>query len=130
MKKVRRVRANDSHRPADYAFRNRRGEERVPAFFTASEAKTEFGHVLETALREGAVIITKHDEPKAILLSLEDYNALLQAKSGTLDVLTDEFDALLERMQGPKARAAMKSAFDASPKHLGRAAVAVARARE
>ena len=46
-----------------------------------------------------------------------------------LDTLSGEFDALLARMQAPKARAGMKAAFDASPKQLGRAAVAAARKR-
>jgi hypothetical protein len=40
-----------------------------------------------------------------------------------------QFDALLARMQTPGARAGMKMAFDASPKQLGKAAVAAARKR-
>jgi hypothetical protein len=43
--------------------------------------------------------------------------------------LNDEFDALLARSQTAKARAAMKAAFSASPKLLGKAAVAAARKR-
>ena len=43
--------------------------------------------------------------------------------------LSGEFDALLARMQTPAALAGMKAAFDASPKQLGKAAVAVARKR-
>jgi antitoxin Phd len=46
-----------------------------------------------------------------------------------LDSLTGEFDALLSRMQTPKTRAGMKSAFKVSPKQLGKAAVAAARKR-
>ena len=34
------------------------------ATVAASEAKNQFGQVLETALRDGAVVITKHDTPK------------------------------------------------------------------
>jgi hypothetical protein len=41
--------------------------------------------------------------------------------------LNGEFDAMLARMQTPKARAGMKAAFAASPKELGKAAVAAAR---
>ena len=33
----------------------------------ASEAKNKFGQVLDSALRDGAVVITKHDTPKAVL---------------------------------------------------------------
>lgn len=46
-----------------------------------------------------------------------------------LEALRGEFDALLARMQGAKSRAAMKSAFDASPRQLGKATVAAARSR-
>lgn len=44
-----------------------------------------------------------------------------------LDSLSAEFDELLARMQSPGACAAMKAAFGASPKELGRAAVLAAR---
>jgi antitoxin Phd len=41
--------------------------------------------------------------------------------------LSAEFDDLLARMQTPKSKAAMASAFDAKPVELGRAAVKAAR---
>jgi hypothetical protein len=50
-----------------------------------------------------------------------------QERTGEIDTLTAEFDALLERMQTPQARAAMRRAFDATPEELGRAAVEYAR---
>jgi antitoxin Phd len=108
-------------------FRNRRGE--PPSSFTATDAKKQFGRVLETVLRGGAVVITKHDAPTAILLSVDEFNALTKATSRTLDTLSADFDAMLARMQGPKARARMKAAFDATPKELGKAAVAATRRR-
>jgi hypothetical protein len=40
-----------------------------------------------------------------------------------------EFDGLLARMQTPKARKAMKAAFGASSKQLGKAALAAMRTR-
>jgi hypothetical protein len=36
---------------------------------------------------------------------------------------------MLDRMQAPKARSAMQSAFSASPKELGKAAISAARKR-
>jgi hypothetical protein len=45
------------------------------------------------------------------------------------NALTAECDALLARMQNAKARGGMKAAFGASPKQLGKAAVAAARKR-
>jgi antitoxin Phd len=111
------------------AFRNRRGERVDPSSFTATEAKNEFGRVLELVIQGGVVVITKHQAPKAVLVSLDQFNALANATESKLETLSNEFDALLARMQTPKARAGMKAAFDASPKQLGRAAVLAARKR-
>ena len=110
-------------------FRNSRGETLEPASVTASEAKSAFGRVLEMAIHRGAVVITKHDAPKAVLISVETFNELSGAAGTRLDSLNREFDALLARMQTPKARRGMKTAFAASGKQLGKAAVAAARAR-
>jgi antitoxin Phd len=110
-------------------FRNRRGEVLKPATVTASEAKSEFGRVLEMAIQGEAVVITKHDAPKAVLISVENFNALSRAAETKLDTLSDEFDALLARMQTAEARRGMKTAFAASGKRLGKAAVAAARSR-
>ncbi|HKE85226.1 MAG TPA: type II toxin-antitoxin system prevent-host-death family antitoxin [Vicinamibacterales bacterium] len=110
-------------------FRNSRGETLEPPSVTASEAKSEFGRVLEMAIQGGAVLITKHDTPKAVLISVENFNALSGAAQTKLDTLSREFDALLARMQTSKARHGMKAAFAASGKRLGKAAVAAARSR-
>ena len=86
---------------------------------TATDAKNEFGRAMDTVLQGGAVVITKHDAPKAVLISFQEYNRLKGAWGRRLDRLTGEFDALLEGMQRPASRAAMKTAFGASPKHSG-----------
>jgi antitoxin Phd len=93
----------------------------------ASEAKNQFGQVLEAALRDGAVVITKHDVPKAVLLSIEELEAL--AARSRLDTLAREFDAKYARMQQPGFDKALDRAFGASPKQLGAAAVKAARKR-
>ena len=95
--------------------------------FTATEAKNEFGRLLERAIQGETVVITKHDAPKAVLISLEQFNALQNAPELKLNTLSGEFDALLARMQGPKPRAAMKAAFSSSPEQLGKAAVSATR---
>ena len=110
-------------------FRNRRGEEVEPASVTATDVKNAFGRVLDMAMQGGAVVITRHDAPKAILISVDEFNALAHTRDTKLDALTEEFDAQLGRMQTPAARAAMKTAFKASAKQLGRAAVRAARTR-
>jgi antitoxin Phd len=99
------------------------------ARFTATQAKNEFARALELALQGGNVVITKHDAPKAILISMDEFNRLTHAAEFNLNTLSAEFDAMLNRMQTPKARSAMESAFSASPKELGKAAVSAARKR-
>jgi antitoxin Phd len=123
---VRRRRAG---RAPVSTFRNSRGETLEPSSVTASEAKSGFGRVLETAIQGGAVVITRHNAPRAVLISVENFNALSGAAETKLDALTDEFDALLAQMQTSKARRGMKTAFAASAKELGKAAVAAARSR-
>ena len=124
---VGRLRRTRSDRVA--TFRNSRGETLEPSSVSASEAKSEFGRVLELAIQGGAVVITKHDAPKAVLISVENFNALAGAAETKLDTLSREFDALLARMQTPKMRRGMKAAFAASGKQLGKAAVAATRSR-
>ena len=84
---------------------------------------------MEVVIQGGAVVITRHDAPKAVLISVESFNALSGAAETTLDTLNGEFDALLARMQTPKARRGMKAAFAASGRQLGKAAVDAARTR-
>jgi prevent-host-death family protein len=110
-------------------FRNSRGEKLEPSSVSASEAKSKFGRVLDMAIQGGAVVITKHDAPKAVMISVENFNALSRATETRLDSLTDEFDALLAKMQTPHARSGMKRAFAASGRQLGKAAVAASRTR-
>jgi prevent-host-death family protein len=117
-------------RPAPLAtVRNRQGEPTIPASFTATDAKKEFGRVLDRVMRDGVVVITKHAAPRAFILSVEEYAALAQAPQRQLDALSAEFDAMFAGMQTPVSRAGMKAAFAASPKELGKAAVRAARRR-
>jgi antitoxin Phd len=95
----------------------------------ATKAKNNFGRILESVLQGGRVVITKHDMPKAILISVDEFNELFGATELALGTLRGEFDALLAGMQTPGARGAMKSAFHASLKELGEAAVIAARKR-
>lgn len=94
--------------------------------FSATEAKNSFGRVLDTAFSQGMVTITKRDRPTAVVLSLDAYQALLDARDQALGSLSHEFDALLQQMQAPSARQGMMAAFEATPDELGLAAVAAA----
>ena len=97
--------------------------------YTATEAKNEFGRLLEQAIHGTTVLITKHDAPRAVLISIDHFQTLQEAPQAKLNTLTEQFDTLLERMQSPKARRGMAAAFRADNKQLGKAAVAAARKR-
>ena len=97
--------------------------------YTATEAKNEFGRLLEQAIQGTTVLITKHDSPRAVLISIDYFQTLQEAPQAKLNTLTEQFDTLLERMQSPKARRGMAAAFRANNKQLGKAAVAAARKR-
>lgn len=111
-------------------FRNSQGELVDVPSIPATRMKNEFGSALEAAARGGAVAITRHDTPKAVLISYEEFQALVKARSHSLNDLTQEFDVLLARMQTPKARKGVVAAFNATPAELGRAAVKAARTRK
>lgn len=96
---------------------------------SATKVKNEFGRWLEKAIRGEVVVITKHDSPKAVLLSVDEYQALARAPEARIENLRAEFDALLDRMQTPRVRRAMRAAFRASPKDLAKTAVAAASKR-
>lgn len=130
VRKTRVVQRKRPERAAELAtFRNRRGDQVDPSSFSATEAKNQFARALDIVTHGGLVVITKHDAPKAVLVSVDDFNALASAGTPNLDTLSARFDAMLAAMQTPKARAAMTAAFNASPEELGKAAVAAARKR-
>ena len=108
-------------------FRNRDGELVDVPTVAATRFKNEFGAIFEQAALRGAVAITKHNTPKAVLLSYAEFEALTKAGAPALDELADRFDRLLDGMQTPRSKDAMASAFDANPAQLGRAAVKAAR---
>ncbi|TAK86615.1 MAG: type II toxin-antitoxin system Phd/YefM family antitoxin, partial [Aquabacterium sp.] len=107
-------------------LRNHRGETVEVQEFSATEAKNSFGRVLDTVFSQGMVAISKRDRPTAVILSLDTYEALLEAQQNPLDSLSDDFDHLLRRMQAPQMRTAMADAFGADADELGEAAWAAA----
>jgi antitoxin Phd len=108
-------------------FRNRDGRLVDVPTVTASRLKNEFGTVFEQAALGGAVVITKHNTPRAVLLSYAEFEALTESATPALNDLSERFDALLTTMQTPKAKAGVAAAFDATPEELGTAAVKAAR---
>lgn len=93
---------------------------------TATELVSGMQKVARAVMRHGAVLITKHDEPAMVLMSIEHYRALEQAGEPDLTALTERFDAMYADMQARGAARRMSAAFAAGPAELGAAAVAAA----
>lgn len=108
-------------------FRNSHGELIDISTVAATKVKNEFGTILEKTMHSGAVAITRHDRPKAVLLSFAEFESLVKERGRSLDDLNTEFDELLARMQTLRARKGVDVAFNASPEELGRVAVTVAK---
>jgi prevent-host-death family protein len=97
-----------------------------PRCFAATTAKNEFGSLLEAVDTDGAVVITKHDEPAAILVSYERVNRVLEKNEPNLRVLTQKVDALVAKMQTEESRQAIDSLFTASQEEFAASALAEA----
>lgn len=108
-------------------YRNSHGElVDVPAV-AATQLKNGLATVMEQVMRGGAVAITRHETPKAVLMAYEEFVALTRDRTPVLNDLAAEYDVLLARMQTPAARKAVVDAFNATPEEMGRAAVKAAR---
>lgn len=91
---------------------------------SATELKNATADVFEQVASRRAVAITRHDKPRAVLLSVEQYESLTgEQNPDWLEKLHEEYRGLLDRMQGPDQRAAAERAFNATPEELGEAAV-------
>jgi len=96
---------------------------------TATEAKNGFGPLLERAIQGSSIVITKHDRPKAVLISVAEFEALVNRREPSLAVLATEFDNMLARMQSISNRRGLEAAFNAAPEEIGKLAVAHAKRR-
>ena len=95
----------------------------LPAI-SATALKNTTADVLDRVNREGALAITRHDKPQAILLSYEEYLAHTgQGDDSWLGELREECQTMLEEMQSPEQKAAAEKLFSATPEELGAAAV-------
>ena len=91
---------------------------------SATELKNATADVFEQVAARRAVAITRHDKPRAVLLSIDQYEALTaQHNPPWLEKLHEEYSGLLDRMQGPEQRAAAEKLFKATPEELGEAAL-------
>ena len=94
---------------------------------TATELKNSTADVFEQVAAKQAIVITRHEKARAILLSVEQYEALAGQRPEWLEKLHEEYRGMLERMQGPEQRAGAEKLFRATPEELGQAALWAAR---
>lgn len=94
---------------------------------TATQLKSATADVFDLVLREGAVALHRHDKPRGVLLSMEQYEALTNRppdpQPDWLADLTLQCQAMVDEMQSPEQKAAAQRLFEATPEELGEAAV-------
>ena len=93
---------------------------------TASKLVGGMQQVTHEVMTKGAIVITRHEVPTMVMLSVERYLALERAAEPDLQGLTRQFDDMLARMQTPDAVRGMAQAFEMTPAKLGRAAALAA----
>lgn len=108
-------------------FRNAKGELVDLEPIAASRLKNAPGAIVDQAASGRAVVITRHDRPRAVIVSFEDFQELLRGRESSLGELEARFDELLAGMQKPASKKAIAAAFAAAPAQLGRAAAAAQR---
>lgn len=94
---------------------------------TASDLKNNFGEASLQA-KKGAVAITRHNRAEFVLLPVEHYAELQQARRAPLEALADQFDAMVAKMNAPASKRGAALLFKASPVALGKTAVKAAKA--
>lgn len=51
------------------------------------EAKNQLSRVVESAITDGAQVITRHGEPAVVILSIADYQKLRSDRKSVVDIL-------------------------------------------
>lgn len=95
---------------------------------SASSVKTlGWRGVMQTVAAEGGVLVTNHDRPEAVILSIDTYEALLQAveqarrqDAAALDTLRARFDERLAALRGDDAGDRLRAVMDAPAKLRGK----------
>jgi len=96
--------------------------------FTRTALAGEIQKVSKAVQAQGEVVITSHNKPEMVLMTVERYAELQQASRPSLDNLTQEFDQLIAQMQNVEAPAGAAAAFAMSGAEIGQIALAAAQA--
>lgn len=83
--------------------------------------------VMQSVAAQGSVLVTNHDRPEAVILSIDAYEALLQAveqarlqDADVLDTLRARFDERLAALRGDDAGDRLRAVMDAPAKLRGK----------
>jgi len=91
---------------------------------TASDAKNHFGEVIAQVATGKVVAVKRHNETVGVIVPAEEYERMRKASSGKLNLLTAQFDELVDQMQQPgfmdKARNALDAMAQQAPAPAGR----------
>lgn len=78
--------------------------------------------VMREVDRTGSMVVTNHDRPEAVILSLDEYRALvlaaeasLRSSHSALDTLRHDFDERLAALGAPDAGERLRDVFGQSP---------------
>lgn len=93
------------------------------ATISATDLKNATADVFDQVASRHAVAITRHDRPRAVLLSVEQYEALAGQRPAWLEKVYAECQEMFQKMQEPEQRAAAERLFQATPEELADAAV-------
>lgn len=99
------------------------------ATFSATGLVNHIQKVTREVLSQGAALITKHNEPVMVLLSMEKYIRLETAATPNLDALTVQFDRMYARMQAPGVADKTIAALFRTPRQFGEVAKRAAKSR-
>ncbi|CAN5246759.1 hypothetical protein BH24PSE2_BH24PSE2_20580 [soil metagenome] len=88
--------------------------------FSATDLARSVGEVTREVMKRGAAVITRHDEPIMVVLSVDRYLELEKAAAPNLEALSREFDAMYARMQAPGVAKRTIKALDLGRKNSRR----------
>ena len=80
--------------------------------FSSTRLATGIGALTREVMKRGAAVITKHNAPVMVLVSIERYAELEKAATPDLGALTERFDAMYARMQSPEVAGRTIAALD------------------
>lgn len=98
---------------------------------TSSAAKNHFGEVIAQVAGGQVVAVKRHNQTIGVIVPADEYERMRKATSGRLNLLTAQFDQLVEQMQHPdfmpKARRALTDMAGQAPTPATRSKAAARR---